>query len=71
MSKRVNVVARASLALAIVMGIGSAARATPFLMVDIEGSSGSTTQAGFTSWQVAAGGASNFAAVSKTFSGIG
>jgi hypothetical protein len=61
----------APLALAIVFTIQSAARATPFLSVDIESTSGATTQAGFTSWGVAAAGASNFSAVSKTFSGIG
>jgi hypothetical protein len=61
----------ASLSLAILLAVQSPARATPFLSVDVESTSGATTQAGFTSWGVAAAGASNFSAVSKTFSGIG
>jgi hypothetical protein len=57
--------------LALVLLMSSAAWATPFLSVDIEATSGSTTQSGFTSWGVAAAGASNLGALSKTFSGIG
>ncbi len=46
-----------SLSLAIILSVQSTARATPFLSVDVESTSGATTQAGFTSWGVAAAGA--------------
>jgi hypothetical protein len=71
MSKRIKLFVGGLLTFAIALGLASIAQATPFLSVDVEATSGSTTQAGFTSWGVAAAGASSFGAVSKTFSGIG
>ena len=54
MSKRGKTFVRAFVAFAIVLAFQTAVQATPFLSVDIEATTGSTTQAGFTSWQVAA-----------------